>query len=198
MLKKGEERKRRIVKIAHGMFMRKGYDSTSVDEIIAMAGIAKGTFYYYFDSKDELLEAVVGEILRECEMRARAILNSEVPIPEKIVGIVMAFRMSGNEFRICEAINKEGNIVMHNRLNVELIDTVVPLLTKVVEEGKREGIFDCNLVPERMRAILILSSKLFDDMRHSEKDVLVFIDIVEKTLGAKPGTMKFIANLIGE
>lgn len=198
MLKKGEERKRRIVKIAQGMFMRKSYDSTSVDEIIAMAGIAKGTFYYYFDSKDELLEAVVGEILRECEMRASRVLAVNVSTPEKIAGIVMAFQMSGNEFKICEAINKEENIVMHNRLNDELIEKIVPLLVEAVEEGKREGIFNCDLVPERTRAILILSSRLFDDMEHSERDVLAFIDIVEKTLGAKPGTMKFIANIIKE
>ena len=47
-----------------------------------------------------------------------------------------------------------------------------------------------------MRAILILSSNMFDDNNFTKNDIEVFIDIVEKTLGAKLGTMKFINKLI--
>ena len=44
-MKKGERRKQELLQIAYRMFVEKGYDNTSVDEIIAEAGIAKGTYY---------------------------------------------------------------------------------------------------------------------------------------------------------
>ena len=68
-MKKGEKRKHELLKIAYEMFLRRGYENTSVDEIIAKAQIAKGTFYYYFLSKEQLLEDVI-EMMIENETGA--------------------------------------------------------------------------------------------------------------------------------
>ena len=46
--------------------------------------------------------------------------------------------------------------------------------------------------------ILILSSRIFDDGDFTNDDVIAFLDIVEKSFGAKPGTMSFIRELIGK
>ena len=62
-MKKGERRKRDLLQIAYGMFISRGYENTSVDEIIEAAGIAKGTYYYYFQSKEQMLEEVIGMML---------------------------------------------------------------------------------------------------------------------------------------
>ena len=43
-------RKEELLEIAYKLFVTKGYDNTSVDEIISEANIAKGTYYYYFTS----------------------------------------------------------------------------------------------------------------------------------------------------
>ena len=48
---KGERRKQELLKIAYQLFIQKGYEETSIDEIIAEAHIAKGTYYYHFPSK---------------------------------------------------------------------------------------------------------------------------------------------------
>ena len=58
-MKKGEKRKLELLKIAYDMFLSRGYENTSVDEIIAEAQIAKGTYYYYFPSKEKMLEDVI-------------------------------------------------------------------------------------------------------------------------------------------
>lgn len=50
-----------IVRIALAIFADKGFDATSIDEIISKAGIAKGTFYYYFDSKEKLIQEIIHE-----------------------------------------------------------------------------------------------------------------------------------------
>ena len=51
-MRKGERRKQDLLAIAYRMFITQGYENTSVDDIIAEAGIAKGTYYYYFASKE--------------------------------------------------------------------------------------------------------------------------------------------------
>ena len=48
-MRKGERRKQELLEIAYRMFITRGYENTSVDEIIEEAGIAKGTYYYYFN-----------------------------------------------------------------------------------------------------------------------------------------------------
>ena len=50
--------KSRIVSAAWQLFYEKGYNGTTVDDIIALSGTSKGSFYYYFSSKDELLNTL--------------------------------------------------------------------------------------------------------------------------------------------
>ena len=53
----------KLVKAAMELFARKGFDKTTVDEIVAKAGVAKGTFYLYFKSKDDLIKELAFEVM---------------------------------------------------------------------------------------------------------------------------------------
>ena len=50
--------KSRIVSAAWQLFYEKGYNGTTVDDIIGLSGTSKGSFYYYFSTKDELLNTL--------------------------------------------------------------------------------------------------------------------------------------------
>ena len=195
-MKKGMKRKEELLKIAYQMFLMKGYEETSVDEIIEKAGIAKGTYYYYFKSKEQMLEEVIGMMLDEEVKRAEAIKEQDLSVPEKIVGIIAAIRPDPVEMTIEDALNKPENIVMHEKINRRLIEMVVPILSEVVEQGVQEGLFNCSHIPERVKMLLLISSEVFDDERFTENDIEVFIDVAESTLHAKHGTMGFIRRLI--
>ena len=195
-MKKGEKRKQELLKIAYSMFVEKGYDNTSIDEIIARAGIAKGTYYYYFPSKEATLEAMIDMMIDEEVGRARTVIASLMTVPEKVAAVIYSFRPGQGEESIANAVEAEENIFLHEKLNKRIISEAVPLLSAVVREGVGGGIFDCEQIEERVRMILILSARAFDDGNVTENDVTVFIDIVEKILGAKPGTMEFVRGLI--
>lgn len=62
---KGEKRKQKLLQIAYCLFLSKGYEETSIDEIIEEARIAKGTFYYHFKSKEALLESLINKMITE-------------------------------------------------------------------------------------------------------------------------------------
>jgi AcrR family transcriptional regulator len=178
------------------MFIEKGYENTSIDEIIAEAGIAKGTYYYYFESKEATLEAVIEMMIEEEVGRAKAVLETSLPVPQKLVSVIYSLRPAQDEQVIVKALDVTENIVMHEKVNRRIVEETVPLLTEVVKEGISQGIFECTNIEERVRMLLIISQHIFDDGIFTDRDVEVYIDVVEKTLGAKGGTMSFIAELI--
>ena len=196
-MKKGEKRKQDLIQIAYRLFVTRGYEHTSVDEIIAEAGIAKGTYYYYFESKEQMLEDVIGMMLQAEAEKAEAVLGTGLSVPEKIAGIIASIHPAQEELTIEEALHRPENVLMHNKARERTFDLVVPILSRAAEEGVEEGLFHCDHIPERVREIMILSSDLFDGRTPFSTAVIdVFIDSVEKILGAEPGTMGFIRALI--
>ncbi|MBQ8305090.1 MAG: TetR/AcrR family transcriptional regulator [Blautia sp.] len=196
-MKKGERRKQELLRIAYKMFITRGYENTSVDDIIAEAGIAKGTYYYYFESKEQTLEAVIEMMLDQEIEAAKQVMAAEIPVPQKIAGIITSIRPTQEEQPIEGVLMQPENVLMHNKIRRKLVEKAVPLLSEAVEEGIAEGIFACDCIPERVRMLLLISSDIFDEGSFTEREVAVFIDMTEKLLGAEPGAMEFIRPLIG-
>lgn len=196
-MRKGERRKLELLDIAYKMFIYRGYENTSIDDIIAEAGIAKGTYYYYFESKEQTLEEVIGMMIDKEIEAAGAVLDSDIPVPQKIIGIIASIRPSPEEQTIEGALMRPENSIMHQKIKRRLVEKVVPLLTKAVEEGVEQGIFSCDNIPERVKMMLVLSGEIFDEEDYTERDIDVFIDITEKLLGAEKDSMAFIKQLIG-
>ena len=91
IVKEGEVRRREILIAARELFVKKGYDQTSVNDILKIVNIAKGTFYYYFASKAEVLEAIILDIVDEGTRRAENILKDKsIPLVNRIMMAIMA------------------------------------------------------------------------------------------------------------
>ena len=195
-MKKGEKRKQALLKIAYDMFLSRGYENTSVDEIIAEAQIAKGTYYYYFPSKEKMLEDVIEMMIEREAETARQIVGSDMPVPQKIIAVITSIKPAEAEQPIQDALMQPENVLMHDKIRKKLIEVIVPLLSEVVEEGVNEGIFACDNIPARVRMLLVISDDTFNDGTFTEDDIVVFIDVTEKLLGADKGTMRFIYDLI--
>ena len=195
-MKKGEKRKQELLRIGYDMFLTQGYENTSVDEIIEKAQIAKGTYYYYFESKEQMLEEVIDMMIDSETETAKQIIRMDISVPQKIVGILTSMKPSEAEQPIKNTLFQPENVLMHHKVRQKLIDIVTPLLSEVIKEGVEEGIFECDNIPERVKMLLIISDSTFNEGKFSERDISVFIDMTEKLLGAENGTMSFIYDLI--
>ena len=197
-MKKGERRKQDLLNIAYRMFIQKGYENASVDDITIEAGLAKGTYYYYFESKEATLEAVIEMMIEKAENIAKAALMNPVPIPQKLASVVYAFQPNKDEIVITDVLERKENIVMHDKIGKKIVEVAVPILSDIVREGIAQGIFACTNVEERVKMLLIMSQNMFDYGAYSNKDIEVYVDMLEKSLGAKEGIMSFISEFLLE
>jgi len=117
--------------------------------------------------------------------RARKAISAPIPVPQKIVAVIMSVRPQHEESSIANTLERSENIVMHEKINRRLLDVTVPLLADVVKEGTEQGIFNCTNIEERVKMILFISQCTFDSDSFTEKDIEVFIDMVEKHLVLK-------------
>lgn len=65
IVKEAEERKNEILDVAERLFGTKGFDNTSTNDILNEIGIARGTLYYHFKSKEDILDAMIERMSRQ-------------------------------------------------------------------------------------------------------------------------------------
>lgn len=190
-------RKNEILDAAEHLFVTNGYNETSIADIVKEVDVAKGTFYYYFQSKDEILDEVLLRLIAEDEKRMLQVLNdmSLAPIQKMLLMIAAQTPQSGSrKDRMTEEFHRPGNAEMHQKGTRLAIKRLAPILAKAVIEGIEQGIFTTKTPLEDMEMILITSSVMFDEelTAYEPEDIpkkaAAFFSMMERLLGAKPGT----------
>jgi AcrR family transcriptional regulator len=74
----------RLLQHATKLFAKKGFDRTSVQEIVEAAGVTKGAMYHYFGSKDDLLYEIYARVLREQTRQLESVASSDAPLRERL------------------------------------------------------------------------------------------------------------------
>ena len=123
IVKEHDERKNEIIDTASHIFAQKGYDKTSVNDILNAIGIAKGTFYHYFKSKEEVLDAVIAKATELIVERVEAVADNSGLAPEdKLLSVFMAMRIENQmEEGFLEEMHRPENALMHQKSLVSII-----------------------------------------------------------------------------
>lgn len=196
-IKEGEVRKREILLVARELFVKKGYDHTSVNDILKIVDIAKGTFYYYFSSKEEVLAAIILDIVDEGARRAERILKDKsIPLMNRIMMAIMAQapEFEGSD-EIKEEMHKVENAKLEQLYTKAMLQRMTPLLEEPVREGLEQDVFHTDYPTESIESILLLGHMLFDcNVMEWEMDVYpqkiqAFLANIERLLGAKEGEL---------
>ena len=196
IVKPAEERKNEILDVAEQLFAEKGFDNASTNDIINRIGIARGTLYHHFGSKEEILDALVERITREGIARAKAIVSDKsLPLMERLSGAILALDAgSGAMPAVLEQIHKPQNALLHQKMQERLITGVVPLIAELIKEGNKQGIFDTEYPEEAAEMIILYSNTAFDDLagltpEQMAKKSAAFICHTERILGAAEGSL---------
>lgn len=89
-------RKLHVLNMAHQLFIEKGFQNTSIQDILEYSGISKGTFYNYFSSKNELLIALFKTLYEKLERERNELLIGQDPSDIQIFALQIELQMREN------------------------------------------------------------------------------------------------------
>jgi len=197
-VKKPEERRNEIIKAARRLFQTRDYEKTTMQELIESLGIAKGTVYYYFSSKEQILEAVIEDIVAESVEKMQKVIDEcGGNALEKIRLLVLAGNQADDNCEILEQLHKSRNFQYHARLLAAAIQKQAPFYARLFEEGNAEGIFHTDHPLEAAEFILSAIQFLTDEgifpwsQQEITRRMKVFPALMEAQLKAQPGSFNF-------
>lgn len=205
IVKEYEERRKEILETAERLFITKGYTKTTVNDILSEIGIAKGTFYHYFKSKEEVMDEIIMRIIKEDVAKAKVIVsNPNIPVLEKLLRVLMEQSPKSGDVKdkMIEQFHQPNNAEMHQKSLVQSIIHLSPVLTEVLEQGIEEGIFSTSYPQETIELLLSSAQVIFDDglfqwkpeemMRRAK----AYIKMMEVSVGAKEGSFDYMMEVL--
>lgn len=141
---KAARRKKKIIQVAAQLFSEKSYHDVTIDEVAAKAGIAKGTIYLYFESKEKLYL----EILENCFESIESLIEKEVaktdPASEKLRKILrLIFGFYRQNLDVLRILSRDETHLIreHYQFTEHWRERRVKLYEKILEKGVKEGFF---------------------------------------------------------
>ena len=131
----------RIIETAWKLFHENGFSETTINDIIREAGVSKGTFYYYFRSKDNLLDTLSVVLDAEYENLANEI-PEEMNSFDKLVDInyrVHTFINNNIDYRLLAYLYSTQITKEHNSSLLDRNRFYFRFLEQIVEEGRKRG-----------------------------------------------------------
>lgn len=196
VVKEAEERKNEILDVAEHLFTTKGYDHTSTNDILNEIGIARGTLYYHFKSKEDILDAIIERITRQLMAKAKSIIDKkEIPMLQRLTMTIMSLNVEdeiGHE--VLEQVHKAQNALMHQKMREELLAGINPLITQLIEEGTKQGVCHTEYPAEAVEMVMLYSYVAFDALEERseterQKKIAAFIYHMERILGMTQGSL---------
>jgi len=211
-------RKQEFLDTALNFFSEKGYDNTTVNDIIGKLDASKGAFYHYFKSKEDVLEAVITRhIEAEIAITQKTVeddcLNAVEKI-NKILNDVLAHRAFKKDERrkISKMFDHKGNIKLRHKIMENKFKMLCLPYRSTIEQGIREGVFHTIYPEEAAEQIInlvIILNKLIgklvsekgekpDNTAIIKRKTEAYAEAVERILGTKKGSIKLYESVAGQ
>lgn len=199
IVKDAEERREEILDVAERLFSTKGFDHTSTNDILEGVGIARGTLYYHYKSKEDILDGVIETMTNRMMVDAKKIVqNKTMPFQERLTESVLALNVDsklGEE--VMAQVHRPQNALMHQKMQKHLLAGINPLLTELLEEGIASGICHTAYPKEVVEMIMLYANTAFDDLdmaemsqEEREQKMAGFIYNVERLMGMEEQSLQ--------
>ena len=129
--------------------------TASVQDIATKAGIAKGGLYYYYKSKEEVLDALVerqyNHVIETCRIKLATV---EAPALEKIKLLLYFYRNTAVDQTVDSALHEPQNAAIHQKSMAFIMGRLAPIVGEILQQGVEENVFVCEH-PEQLAEILL-------------------------------------------
>jgi AcrR family transcriptional regulator len=202
-IKEPKIRKSEILDVAERLFAVKGYEASTVNDILEAVQIAKGTFYYHFKSKEDVLDGIVKRQIDAGLEQAKAIaVDPRLGVEEKLLSVIIAQKLQKPASEeILPVIHEPANALLHQKILCEYVKRLSSILTDIIREGIAKNIFNTPYPQEITEILLTAGMVIFDaayfhwTREEQTRRIAAFIYAIERLTGARPGSLARLSGM---
>ena len=199
-----------ILDAAQRLVYTKGYEQMSIQDILNELQISKGAFYHYFDSKGDLLEALIERMVQEAEPVILPIVqDSQLPTLEKLhrfFDTSARWKTARKEYllSLIKVWYADENTVIRHKANARMIKRFSAMLADIIRQGVVEGVMT-TAYPDQMAdmafALLLAMGDTYMELLESQPQNALqratdlscaYNDALERMLGAASGSLNLV------
>ncbi len=196
---KENDKRQRILDALQMLITAGRRGACSVSEIAIQAGIGKGSIYYYFASKEEMLDALIDRtytaVIDACKAEVEKSELAALPKIALLLSRYTAFRM---ESGLDTYLHEPQNAHIHQKSLAKILTLLAPVLADIIKQGVREGTFSCAYPQELSELLLTDICFLFDpgifpwsaESLYQKRRALAVL--AEQALSLPAGSMSFL------
>lgn len=173
----------------------------TVDMIAKQAGIGKGSIYYYFSSKDEIIDAVIdqcylaaiGDFIEGIKTQRNSLDKLKL-----LFQSILSSELKDKSRNVIRELHLQNDIVTNYKLMMTSIKVISPIVTELLAEGTEKGELHAEFPEESARMIVAMLTFLLDNYFFPDSDenrlrsLKLYSLILENCLKTKPGSFDFL------
>ena len=200
-VKPHEERRQEILETSARLFFDKGYAKTKITDIIEEIGMSKGIFYYYFESKEDVMNAIIIDMIEKDVADARKIADDKaLNAHEKVYRIITQrnSKISKKNHDFMKQFKEVENPEIFIKAIRMGMSKLLPILSEVVEQGIREGVFNLEYPYETIELLMCAHThqSLIINQRKDAHSRGAYIRMMENSLGAEKGSFNYLRDMM--
>lgn len=195
------DKKMLILESAEQLMTKMSAEDITINLIASNAGIGKGSIYYYFDSKEEIISAVIERSYKKAIREYFSEVNSHTTALEKIKSLFRCLAVKefhNRQQNIIISLHLHESLMLHNKLKLVAIEEVSPILTDILRQGIAEGTIITDTPEESAEIIVAVITFMMDSsvFPHDKKKMTNKLKIIAKVLDiclhTTPGSFDFL------
>jgi AcrR family transcriptional regulator len=201
-----------FVDAALRLMQMRGYEQMSIQDVLDAVGASRGAFYHYFDSKQELLGAMVDRIADQALGSLAPVVDdphlAAIPKFEQFFAGIARYKTDRKALmlELIKVWRSDDNAVVLHHLRHTMVDKIAPILARIIEQGVAEEVFGVESPAETARILMALMTGLqdvaMDLFLARQADTISYADAgrtfrsfahaFERILGAAPGSIPIV------
>lgn len=194
-------KKQELVEISFHLLMEKGYENTSIQDIMNAAQISKGAMYHYFSCKEDILDAVLNYIIDLEVQHFELILNDPTLSQLEKITAMTSINPSQSTEEVQQAsahITQRPDSIFEYRAKELSKSRTIPILADMIQKGVETGEFNTEY-PEEMATFIYVSGQTLEEwlLHPTEQQILLkkiqaFVHLLTNCLGLKNDGADFL------
>ena len=184
-----------ILDSAQKLFIEQGFDQTSIAQLLEVTQIARGTLYYYFSSKEEIMDAIIERSVAQAFSKAELLASKkEGSILERLMGALLALNLHQEQGQeILAHLHQPQNALLHEKTNQILLERGPQILLPIIEDALAKGEMKTDFPLESLEMLLAYSLQVFGQAfqqltkQEQEAKLQAFLYLLERIFQTQSG-----------